>query len=78
MLQQLLDILRQEQLQEVSELAARLDITPQMVEALIEHLQRSGYLRAYPGCEGSCQGCALKTACSGANNPGVKLWSLVE
>ncbi|MBN2550753.1 MAG: hypothetical protein JXB15_16430 [Anaerolineales bacterium] len=78
MLQKLLDEIRQGRVQEVSELAARLDTTPQMVEILLEHLQRSGYLRLYSGCESSCQGCALKNSCTGTNNPGVKLWSLVE
>lgn len=50
---------------EAAQLAKRLDTTPQMVEAMLEHLRRMGVLNAYEqnSCAEACQGCSLKGFC---------------
>lgn len=57
---------------ETHRLAARLGITPQLVEAMLEHLQRLGLIQDFADCVGGCQGCGLRDACS---SPGMaRLW----
>ena len=57
---------------ETGALAARLGTTPQLVEAMLEHLQRSGLIQAYVNCSDGCLGCSLQEACK---RPGtLRLW----
>jgi hypothetical protein len=76
MLQQLLQEIRAGSVLENQTLAVRLNTTPQMVAALLEHLQRAGYLRPYADCGDGCQGCALKTDCAGPDKAAPRLWTL--
>lgn len=61
---------------EVSALATRLDTTPAMVQAMLEHLQRLGYIQPYSeACGDGCGGCSLSQACNlsqGAEH--TRLW----
>jgi Mn-dependent DtxR family transcriptional regulator len=78
MLQQLLSIIRSESVLDLKSLAERLNTSPQMVEAMLEHLKRAGYLRPYTSCDTGCQGCELKSSCR-SNRPersGQRLWRL--
>jgi hypothetical protein len=64
---------------EASTLAARLNTSPQMVEAMLEHLRHAGVLRAYEYCGDGCQGCDLTHSCDpGKKQAGVKIWQYSE
>ena len=58
---------------ETGMLAARLGVSPQLVQAMLEHLQRSGLIHPYINCDRvDCQGCGLHDACG---SPAlVRLW----
>lgn len=75
MLQKLLTEIQSGGSFEVKNIASRLNTTPEMVVAMLQHLQRSGQLKNFPICEDACNGCALKSAClnSGTKNS-VTLW----
>lgn len=73
MLEQILNEIRIGGTLETGALAARLGTTPQLVEAMLEHLQRSGLIQAYVNCSDGCLGCSLQEACRKA--PGAtRLW----
>lgn len=59
---------------ETSTLAARLGTTPYMVEAMLEHLQRTGAIQAYVSCSDSCLGCSLQDGCGKASQSKIRLW----
>jgi hypothetical protein len=60
---------------ETGVLALRLGTSPQMVEALLEHLRLNGYIQSYVNCGDGCQGCSLKSACgSGESTRAIRLW----
>ena len=64
MLEKLMHEIRAGGTLETKSLAVRLGISPQMVQAMLEHLERSGQITAYTACADGCQGCSLKSACS--------------
>ncbi len=76
MLEQLLEEIRKGGTLQPSVLALQLGASPQMVEAMLEHLERAGYIRPYQtSCGDSCAGCSLKSQCSlpvRANS--LKIW----
>ncbi len=72
MLEQLLNEIRQGGSLETHMLAARLDTSPQIVAAMLEHLQRLGLIRDYVSCADGCGGCSLKDACGA--KPAVRVW----
>lgn len=75
MLEQLMVEIRAGGTLEASTLAARLKTSPQMVEALLEHLRRAGFLRAYETCDDGCSGCGLKQNCDTSKKRiGVQIW----
>lgn len=75
MLERLLHEIRAGGTLEASALAAKLGTSPQMVAALLEHLQRAGYLRNYETCTDACDGCGLKQQCDPQKKrAGVQLW----
>ncbi len=57
---------------ETGVLAARLGISPQLVTAMLEHLQRLRLIGAYTDCANGCGGCSLQDACSA--HPRLRLW----
>lgn len=58
---------------ETGALAARLGASPQLVQAMLEHLQRTGLIRQYMNCEDrGCQGCGLRSSCGGPAT--ARLW----
>jgi Mn-dependent DtxR family transcriptional regulator len=57
---------------EINSLASRLGTSPQLVEAMLEHLQRSGLIRDYANCGVGCQGCGLQNSCKSLSV--VRLW----
>jgi Mn-dependent DtxR family transcriptional regulator len=74
MLEQLLNEIRAGGTLETGALAARLGTTPQLLEAMLGHLQRSGLIQAYVGCSDGCQGCSLQEACKKPPPGTIRLW----
>jgi hypothetical protein len=75
MLEALLAEIRKGGTLEASALAASLGTTPGMVSAMLEHLQRSGYLKAYESCPAGCDGCGLKEGCKvSPSGGGTRIW----
>ena len=77
MLNRLLELLRAGGTHRVVELARALDTTPELVEMMLEDLDRMGYLKRVGGeCGEGCGGCSLAGLCSvGA---GGQVWALAE
>jgi hypothetical protein len=68
MLEQLLAEIRSGNTLEVNALASRLNCSPEMVRAMLEHLARIGLLQPFSTCsDGRCGGCSLSDACSGSH-----------
>lgn len=60
---------------ETSALAVRLGASPQMIQAMLEHLQRVGLIRSYSSCQDGCQGCILQESCHiDQGGSQVRLW----
>ena len=75
MLERLLDEIRSGGTFETGVLAARLGTTPALVEAMLEHLQRAGYIHSYQPCGDACSGCSLRSACKATHQAdGMRLW----
>lgn len=71
MLEQLMNEIRLGGSLETNRLALRLGTSPELVRAMLEHLQRLGLIKSYTDCA-SCLGCNLQEAC--AVKPSVRLW----
>ncbi len=72
MLERLLNEIRLGGTLETKVLAARLGTSPELVAAMLEHLQRLGLIKGYEDCSGGCNGCGLKEACG--TRPALRLW----
>lgn len=77
MLKRLLDLLRAGGSHRVPDLAEALGITPEMVEAMLEGLERMGYLkRLGRDCTERCATCPLAGMCVAGG--GGQVWALVS
>ncbi|RPI28017.1 MAG: hypothetical protein EHM70_17185 [Chloroflexota bacterium] len=67
MLQKMLDYIKSHGIASPAELARQLDASPELVEQMLEHLARSGYLRQVKACpSGGCShGCQVNTGSCG-------------
>lgn len=74
MLEQLVKEIRAGGTLETRDLAARLGTTPQLIEVMLEHLQRSGLIQAYVSCSDGCEGCGLKDGCNKQTPGMIRLW----
>ena len=74
MLEQLLREIRAGGTLETGELATRFGTTPQLIEAMLEHLQRSGLIQPYVNCGDGCSGCGLQDACKKPAAGTFRLW----
>lgn len=74
MLEQLVKEIRAGGTLEIGELATRLGTTAQLIEVMLEHLQRSGLIQAYVSCSDGCSGCSLQDACRKSDSGTVRLW----
>jgi len=71
-----LSLLEQSSAHSTAELARALDVSPALVEQMLDHLVRLGRLQVVDGCEaGACRGCPSAQTCT-PTRP-VKLWRLV-
>jgi DNA-binding IscR family transcriptional regulator len=65
MLAKLLALISNEGIFKTTELARRLDTSPELVEQAIETLVQHGYLRAVESCgEAKCGSCAVSKGCN--------------
>ena len=76
MLETLLKLLQDTRTHSLADLAHALDTSTEMVEAMLQDLERMGYVRQVTGCDQNCQGCSLKGACT-LSSP-TRIWALVE
>jgi hypothetical protein len=74
MLEQLVKEIRAGGTLETGDLAIRLGTTPQLIEVMLEHLQRSGLIQAYVSCSDGCLGCSLQDACKKPAPGVIRLW----
>jgi hypothetical protein len=72
MLEHLLAEIRRGGTLETSVLAARLGTSPQMVAAMLYHLQRLGSIQPYIICGDGCAGCCLRDGCQLTHD--IRLW----
>lgn len=66
---------------DAAKLAVQLNTSPQMVEAMLEHLRQMGFLRAYESgsCSDACQACSLKGFCDpNKNRSTIQIWRYDE
>ena len=63
MLEKLLSEIRAGGTFETGDLASRLGTTPEMLSAMLEHLQRSGYIQPFNTCSDTCAECSLSNSC---------------
>ncbi len=79
MLEQLVAEIRNGGTLETGVLAAKLGASPQLIQAMLEHLQRTGLIQPYLNCDDGtlgkpgCQGCGLRDACT-SPHAAVRLW----
>jgi hypothetical protein len=74
MLAQLLNEIRTGGTLEANSLAIKLGTTPQLIEAMLEHLQRTGYIKDYVSCGDGCLGCSLSETCGASGQDRLRLW----
>jgi hypothetical protein len=75
MLNALMDEIKKGGTLEVTQLAQKLNTTPQLVTMMLENLQSGGFLKTYQVCSDGCSGCQLSMACSHQKGNGVtQLW----
>jgi Mn-dependent DtxR family transcriptional regulator len=75
MLEKLLVEIRRGGTLEIGKLSKKLGTTPQMVEVMLEHLQRTGHIHPYQGCQDTCRACGESVSCKAAAGPGrPRLW----
>lgn len=77
MLEQLLRALAGGSPLHLDELAAKLGVTPQLVTAMLEDLERMGYVKTLTAsCDTACAGCAYHGLCQLVG--GGRIWTLTE
>jgi hypothetical protein len=64
MLERLLDEIHAGGAADPATLAARLNVSPPLVQAMLEHLARLGQLKEVTACaQSACHACAMNSAC---------------
>lgn len=81
MLDRLLDLLQEGGTHRIGDLAEELSTTYELVEAMLEDLERMGYVRrAKSECCGACSACPVSDVCAAGGSPpgrdGTKIWVL--
>jgi DNA-binding IclR family transcriptional regulator len=81
LLPQLLRLLADGAIHSRAELARRLGIGEALMSAMLDDLQRRGYLAAFdPSCGERCAGCGIRSTCEpdGSSAPAPRLLALTE
>lgn len=77
MLKEVLRIVAQGGIHTRGELARRLDVSEELLQQMIEELERLGYLKPVAGdCHHRCAGCPFATEC--AIGGAGRIWALTE
>lgn len=77
MLERLLELLRTGSAYRIADLARELETTPALIEAMLEDLERMGYLRSVAwGCPRECAACVWAESCKATN--GGRVWTPTE
>jgi predicted ArsR family transcriptional regulator len=75
MLEQLISEIRAGGTVRASELAARLQVSPVMVQMILENLERMGRLvQVETGCGTACGGCPVKNLCAPKGDGKGRVW----
>jgi len=76
-LQRLLELVAEGGAHSHTDLARQLDVSEELLEQMVQHLARVGYLRTVAdGCDAQCAGCPLAKTCD-IGGP-AKVWALTE
>jgi len=79
MLERLLDEIRASGVADPATLAARLNVSPSLVRAMLEHLARAGQLKEIKNCApGACRACAVSSACHTQAHSQPRAWVLAD
>jgi hypothetical protein len=73
-LEQLVNEIRAGGTLETRTLAARLGTSPQLIESMLEYLQRNGLIQPYVNCADGCQRCSVRDACNKQARNCIRLW----
>lgn len=73
MLQQILNAFDQHLTLNTFQLARQLETSPELIEAMLDHLERIGAIQAVEAGEEGCSACPMVGACSGCNRS-LKMW----
>ena len=77
MLERLLDEIHAGGVADPATLAARLNVSPPLVLAMLEHLARLGQLREVTVCaQSACRACAMNSTCSPTAHGEPRAWVL--
>jgi Mn-dependent DtxR family transcriptional regulator len=77
MLERLLSLVGQGGVHSYTDLARQLDVTEELLEQMLQHLARMGYLRPVAdGCETQCAGCPMAKTCAVGGS--TRVWALTE
>ncbi len=75
MLERLINEMRKGRTVQPAELAARLQVSPAMVEMMLEDLERMGRLeRVKTECGGACDGCSVADMCMPRGDGKGRIW----
>jgi hypothetical protein len=58
-------------------LSAELGTSPELLEAMLEHLGRLGFIRPYTRPSEACGDCGFKANCGSGLDGGIRLWETV-
>ncbi|MFZ5807936.1 MAG: FeoC-like transcriptional regulator [Chloroflexota bacterium] len=73
MLQQILQAFDQHLTLNTFQLARQLETSPELIEAMLDHLQRIGAIQAVEAGGEGCSACPMLGACSGCHRS-LKMW----
>lgn len=77
MLENLLELLASGELSTVQDVASRLSVSVDLVEQMLQDLERGGYLVAVTGeCDRHCAGCAQAAICAILGNR--RVWRVTD
>lgn len=76
-LEALLVILSRGRVTTLDDLAREVDTSPELIEHMLDHLARAGYIRALGGsCAGQCAGCGHGCGCPEAHSR--RIWVVTD
>lgn len=76
MLQQLIQTLQSAETLSTEQLARQLSTSPQMVLAMLEHLEALGYIMQVGNCTETCAQCPLIGSCQTGKGKHAKVWQV--